>query len=105
MVDGAAIGFKENDLQEILGVLKLFPEVQEVILFGSRAKGNHRPGSDVDLALKIAGSDVTNRVSGVLNDELMLPYKFDVLNIDSISSPDLLDHIERIGISLFETSH
>jgi len=43
------IGVTETDKEEILKVLKKFPEVEEAIIFGSRALGNHKPGSDVDL--------------------------------------------------------
>ncbi|MCE6988495.1 nucleotidyltransferase family protein [Dyadobacter sp. CY323] len=101
MVDAAVIGLRESDMTTIHDALKSFPQIKKATLFGSRAKGNYKPGSDIDLALKIDGTDVTNQVGGVLNDDLMLPYKFDVHNIDTINNADLLDHINRVGIPIF----
>lgn len=101
MLDPAAIGLIEQDLTLIHQAVTRFPEINEVILFGSRAKGNYKPGSDVDLAIKMTGTDITNRLSGVLNDELLLPYKFDVLNFAEISNSELVSHIERVGIRIF----
>ena len=98
-------GLKDSDLVIIREVLKGFPEIEEAVLYGSRAKGNHKTGSDVDLALK--GSDTARAVTsiwGILNDESPLPYFFDVLSYEQISNPDLKEHIDRVGISIYSRS-
>ena len=69
-------------------------------MFGSRAKGNALPASDVDLALE-GLMDVLDaeRVASAL-EELPLPYRFDVKALHTVSNPALLEHIRRVGIRI-----
>jgi predicted nucleotidyltransferase len=84
--------------QQINQTFALFPQIERVTLYGSRAKGNYRPGSDIDLAISAPGMtqdqlcDLENRL-----DDLLLPYKIDLCLIDQIDNPDLLAHIARVG--------
>ncbi len=93
-----AFGLKDEVVAKINRVFAAHPEVEEAILYGSRAKGTPRPGSDIDLTLK--GPDlnlqVLNRISRDL-DDLLLPYTFDLSIFRQIANPELLDHIERVG--------
>ena len=95
-------GLNENTIQKIQNVFTLFPEVEEAILFGSRANGKFKPGSDIDLTLK--GSDlnlsVLNKISMEL-DDLLLPYTIDLSIYQQIGNPDLIDHIERVGVLFY----
>lgn len=97
-------GLRPDDMETILAALRQHPEVAEAILFGSRAKGSYKRGSDVDIALK--GEQLTHRIvaaiSDFLNEETIMPYHFDLLNYHTISSPDLLAHIERVGITFYQ---
>jgi predicted nucleotidyltransferase len=91
-------GLTELDLSVIREALSKYPAIREAVIFGSRAKGTERPGSDVDLALK--GDDlgeVALEVSTFLNQESILPYFFDVLDYSTLDNADLLDHIGRVG--------
>lgn len=96
-------GLRETDINDVIAVLRNEKTIERAILFGSRAKGDFKNGSDVDIALQ--GKDVTNaiaaRVGGLLNDETLMPYKFDVLNFNTIDNPDLIDHIQRVGVVLY----
>ena len=96
-------GFKEKDLEDIIGVFNCFAAIKEAIIFGSRAKGNYRHGSDVDIALKgdIDFKTLT-RISYLLNQESLMPYKFDILAYSKITNQDLKEHIDRIGISIYK---
>ncbi len=102
-------GLTDQDLTQMRAAMAQFPEIAEVILFGSRAKGNYKPGSDVDLAIK--GDNVSHatvyRLADLLNEEYPFPYFFDVIDYNSIEEPDLTDHINRVGIAIFprETSN
>ena len=89
-----------NDVQ---GVLRSHPEVEKAWVFGSRAKGTAKRGSDVDLALEGSGLtfDTLREVSFLLNEETDLPFAFDLVDKATISSPELADHIERVGILVF----
>jgi predicted nucleotidyltransferase len=70
-------------------------------VFGSRAKGNYRHNSDIDICLFGAIDCMEARRIGEELDELPMPYKFDVVSYNNIESPDLREHIERVGIDVF----
>ena len=97
-------GLSQRDLDEIVKALQAFPEIEAAILFGSRAKGNYKPGSDVDIAIKgraiehvcVAG------LSYILNEESLLPFYFDIVHFEQISERALLEHIERVGMPIYE---
>lgn len=98
------LGINTSDLVEINAILEKFPAVTEAIVFGSRAKGNYKPGSDVDIALKGNALDLSTllSISYMLNETTMMPYTFDVVNYDTLLSPDLIDHINRVGITILQ---
>ncbi|MBF0212681.1 MAG: nucleotidyltransferase domain-containing protein [Magnetococcales bacterium] len=82
-------------------VFRYVPEIQEVIVFGSRAKGNFRPHSDVDLALLGVADALRAEAVAEALDQLPFPYKFDVKAYDGIRYPPLLEHIQRVGVSIY----
>lgn len=98
-------GLSESTVERIRGVLAHFPEVEKAVLYGSRAKGTHRPGSDIDLALcgSSLGQTQLARIDDAL-DDLLLPYKIDLSVMASLTHPALLDHIRRVGMVLYEKS-
>lgn len=98
-----AFGLRESDLKAIISIVSEQCEVEYAVIFGSRAKGNYKPGSDIDIALKgeKLTAEITARISYLLNEETNMPYKFDVLNYHSISNHDLVEHIDRVGIVLY----
>lgn len=97
-------GLSESDLQLILVATKAIPEIEQLILFGSRAKGNNKPGSDVDLAIKgkTVVYDTVLQLSNRLNEQLPMPYFFDVVNYLSIQERKLIEHIDNAGIVIFD---
>lgn len=99
-----SFGLKQSDLQNIIAVIQQQPEVEEAIIFGSRAKGNFKTGSDIDIALKGAevNHTITRNISYFLNEETQMPYKFDVLNYHTIANKDLVEHIDRAGMSFYK---
>lgn len=95
-------GLSPRTLAEIHRVLAGFPQVERAVLFGSRAKGTHRPGSDVDLALY--GVDLDWRVLGLIADEFdrsQLPYGFSLIQPDDHTTPEVAAHIDRVGRELY----
>ena len=96
-------GLEDSTIQKIQDVFSAFRQVEKVILYGSRAKGNYKPGSDIDLTLKGQNINlsVMNQI-GLLLDDLLLPYTFDLSVFEHIKDPNLLEHIERIGIVFYE---
>ena len=74
--------------------------VEQVVLYGSRAKGSYREGSDIDLAVK-GKLTFDNLVKMSVNlDDLNLPWKIDLSLYSQIKNRDLLDHIDRVGIPI-----
>lgn len=98
-----SFGLLDEDMEAIAAVLSQEPKVEQAFIFGSRAKGNFRNGSDVDLALKGEELDFNtiSRISYQLNEETTMPYQFDVLNYHTIKEPALIKHIDRAGIEFF----
>lgn len=96
-------GLNNSDIKKIHSVLNLYQEIEKAILFGSRAKGNYKPASDIDLTLVGRNLNLTiqQKIENEL-DDLLLPYKFDLSIHHTISNRELLDHIERVGIILFQ---
>ena len=96
-------GLTERDMDLIIETLAAFAEVEEAEIFGSRAMGHAKRGSDVDLALKGKRLDRTTvtHVKFVLDEELPLPYFFDVVHYDSLTNTALKAHIDDKGKVLF----
>lgn len=91
-------GLKEETISKINAVFEKIPEVHEAIIYGSRAKGNYRIGSDIDLTLK--GTRLTSNIlSKIVDDidELNTPYLFDISIFEKLNALDLEDHINRVG--------
>lgn len=93
------IGIEPSHFEKILELFKSHPEIEKVTLFGSRAKGNFKESSDIDLAL--FGKNLNNTI---LNDikleyeNLYLPWKLDLVHYDSIENKELQQHIDRVGL-------
>lgn len=94
-------GLTDTERELICGVLRRHPEVTVAKIFGSRAKGNSQPSSDIDLALwgDVSASLVAT-IAGEL-DELPLPYTFDVQAYDAIRHQPLREHIDRVAQTFY----
>jgi predicted nucleotidyltransferase len=96
-------GLKQSDIKAICAVFARYPQVKKAILYGSRAKGNYKNGSDIDLTL-CGGADLTLNVLYRIMDELddlLLPYMIDLSIYDRIGDPDVIAHIQRVGITFY----
>jgi predicted nucleotidyltransferase len=92
-------GLELSVIKKIRCVFDGYPQIERVLLYGSRAKGNYRPGSDIDLTL--IGEQLTmSHLMQIENelDELLLPYKIDISLCNKIESRELTDHIRRVGV-------
>lgn len=98
-------GLSDSVIDKISGILKEFPEVEAALIYGSRAKGNFKPLSDIDMVLK--GDNINlrtlNRIILKL-DDMLLPYKIDLSIYDHITNDDLLSHIDRIGQPIYSNN-
>lgn len=90
-------GLRTTDITILKGIFKEFSQIHEVLIFGSRAMGNNKMGSDIDIALK---GEITDKVMRGVRMELEdspLPYFFDVVNYGDITHQKLKDHIDEFG--------
>lgn len=99
-------GLLERDFKCIKEAISKYDEIEEVIIFGSRAMGNYKKASDVDIAIigdRISRKTV-RRFSDDLNEEYPLPYFFDVIDYNEISNEDLKEHIHNVGKTIYNKS-
>ncbi len=92
------IGLSNEYIELIRDILRNNSEINKAVIFGSRAKGNYRHNSDIDLAL--FGDLSLMLTESIRNDleQLPMPYKFDVIAYDLIQNTDIKEHIDRVGI-------
>ena len=90
-------GLPAHTVARMRTVFSAHPSIEQVLLFGSRAKGNYKRGSDIDLAIfgPCSGSEL-GTIAWEL-DDLLLPWEIDLLQFDTIDNADLRDHILRVG--------
>lgn len=101
-------GLSDRTLETLRRVLALYPEVEGAVLYGSRAKGTHEPGSDIDLAL--LGERVDSRTCGHVwsdLDDSDIPYTVDVSAFALLKDEALIEHVRRVGVVIYarDTEH
>lgn len=96
-------GLKEKVIEDIINILKKYPEVERAVIFGSRARGNYRKGSDIDITL--FGDKLTNSINTKIFydiDDLYLIYKIDLINFNTLSKDDKLrENILNEGVEIY----
>ena len=97
-------GLKETTIEKIGAVLAKFPQVEKAVLYGSRAKGNYKNGSDIDLTLR-GGKDLVLGICYKIHaelDDLLLPYTIDLSIFEQLTDPDFIEHVQRVGVVFYE---
>ena len=96
-------GMTDEELDLLCSLFARYKEIEQVILYGSRARGTHKPFSDVDITLLGIGLSRShlNRLMADI-DESSLPYCFDVSLYAKLANPDLIEQIERTGVVLYQ---
>ncbi|MCF6092539.1 nucleotidyltransferase domain-containing protein [Microaerobacter geothermalis] len=97
-------GLSDQDINDIVQAISRFDEIEKAVIFGSRAKGNYKRGSDIDIA--IYGEKINihtlSKLHALLEDESNMPYFFDVIDGTHLKHEDLKEHIARVGEVIFE---
>lgn len=98
-----SFGLPDSLIEKITNILHNHSEVEEALIYGSRAKGNYREGSDIDMVLKgeHLNETIRNQIFWEI-DELNSPYTLDLSIYHQITSQDLIQNIDRVGKSLFQ---
>lgn len=91
-------GLADKDRAKICDVFKKFPDIEQALIFGSRALGSFKAGSDIDLALKgTLRPQTLSRVKSELEEESTLPYFFDIVAYNDVENPAFKSHIDGCG--------
>ena len=96
-------GLKPQIIEDIKDILKKYPEVEKAVIFGSRARGNYRKGSDIDITL--FGDKLTSSINTKIFfeiDSLYLIYNIDLINFNTLSEEDKLrQNILDEGVEIY----
>jgi len=97
------LGLSQLTLKKLCSVFQKHDAIESVVIYGSRAKGNYKIGSDIDLTIKgklmpfLELMQVEDEI-----DDLYLPYLVDLSQYQQLKNMDLIEHIERVGVSIYE---
>ncbi len=96
-------GLKEETVEKINHVFSHYAQLEKVMLYGSRARGNFKNGSDIDLTFhgENLNLSILSKIDNEL-DDLLLPYSFDLSIFKHIDNADLIAHIKQVGIVFYE---
>ena len=98
-----AFGLTDRDIKTLQDIFKKYPDVKNVFIFGSRAKGTYKQGSDIDLTIMNEGvkDTVISKIKSDFEDS-SLPYTVDLVSYHTIKHPELKNHIDRVGVPFYE---
>ena len=97
-------GLYTMEMDKIIMSIASIDGVDKAVIYGSRAKGNYKPFSDVDISLvgkSLSYSDLL-RLHSII-DDLLLPYEIDLNIFDLIQNENLKEHILRCGRVIYES--
>jgi predicted nucleotidyltransferase len=97
-------GIKKEDLDYIVNEIKKYEEIEKATIFGSRAKGNYKHGSDIDIAIygKKVNINIVAKLLTDLGECSKMPYMFDIIDFTHLEHKELREHIERVGIEIYK---
>lgn len=101
-----AFGIDESSMDILTNIFSKYEQVTEVVLYGSRAKGNHHDRSDVDMV--ICNSNIDRHVLGEIILDINnsnFPYTIDIQLFESLKNENLIAHILRFGKTLYKRAH
>lgn len=95
-------GLPDRAIQQICSIFSQYQEVKRVVIYGSRAMGKERLGSDIDLCIE-SNELSFSQLLAIENqiDDLLLPWKIDLSLRNQIDNPDVLEHIDAVGIEFY----
>lgn len=91
-------GLSDNVIKELHDVFRQYTDIEKVLIFGSRSKGNYRDGSDIDLAVVGKNLDYQRLLAiSTALDDIGLLYKIDLIDYNKSIGTPVGDHISRVG--------
>jgi predicted nucleotidyltransferase len=96
-------GLSDKVIKQLQNIFSQYEDIEKVTIYGSRAKGNYRKGSDIDLVFY--GNNLNQKIIYSIEEdieELYLPYLFDIAIFSHIKNKELIEHIQRVGKIFYE---
>lgn len=96
-------GLSDLTINDLRNVFRRYQNIKKVVIFGSRAKGNYRDGSDIDLA--IIGDDISKEQLSDIHlqiEDLGLLYKVDILDYNKYKNTPIGEHIARVEKNFYK---
>lgn len=91
-------GLSSQTISLLLSAFSKFPAIEKVKIFGSRAMGSYKPGSDIDLAIFAKPFSYNDLLDVELAiEDLELLYKVDLIDYSKIDHKELKEHIDKVG--------
>lgn len=102
LLEDNKFGLTLEELELVYGIFRNFPEIKQVNIFGSRAKGNWKMGSDIDLVImdESVKPEVLRQIKAAFEDSL-LPYFVELQLFSELTESTYKSHIERVGKTLY----
>lgn len=103
MTDKKRFGLTQPCIDDIKTVFHRHTNVEEAVIFGSRAMGTYKNGSDIDIAIKgerLSFNDLLSLRVGL--DSLPYAYTYDIIIYHKITTPELITHIDELGITFYK---
>jgi predicted nucleotidyltransferase len=98
-------GLSQRTIDSMEKIFHKYDNIKQVILYGSRAKGNYRNASDIDITLKTDESFTCMQLLRVMGDfdDSDIPYLVDISIYDKLDNAALKEHINRVGKVLYDS--
>jgi len=102
-VNFQSIGLSQLTIDKLRSVFQEHKAIDAVFIYGSRAKGNYKEGSDIDLTIKgeLLPFFELMKIEDEI-DDLYLPYMVDLSQYKQLKNSDLLEHIDRVAINIYQ---
>jgi predicted nucleotidyltransferase len=97
-------GLPQRTLNSMEKIFRNHKNIRQVVLYGSRAKGNYRNNSDIDITLKTEVGFTRQNLLRVISDfeDSDIPYLMDISIYETLDNENLKEHINRVGKVIFE---
>lgn len=96
-------GIDKSIIEDIVNIIKKYKEITRAVIFGSRARGDYKKASDIDIAL--FGDNLTNTINTKIFfeiDELYMPYKVDLINFNTLGKENRIrENILKEGVEIY----
>lgn len=96
------LGIKRDLLAKIIDIISSCSSVEKALVFGSRARGDYKDTSDIDIA--ISGKDITSKELNIIEDNINMlntALNFDIIYLEKTYKKELIENIKKDGVEIY----